>query len=57
MMHHLKVLVTNPLLDVPLGPREVVVSNKHLDHTKHVTSRLKLLGKYDRNTDLVSLHH
>ena len=30
MVHHLKVLVTNPLLNVPLGPREVVVSNKHL---------------------------
>ena len=33
MVHHLKVLVTNPLLYVPLGPREVVVSNKHLDYT------------------------
>ena len=32
MVHHLKVLVTNPLLNVPLEPREVIVSNKHLDY-------------------------
>ena len=48
MMHHLKVLVTNPLLNVPLGPREVVVSNKHLDNTKHVTTEVdgKICKKY-----------
>ena len=32
MVHHLKVLVTNPLLNVSLGPSEVVISNKHLDY-------------------------
>ena len=55
MMDHLKVFVTNPLLYVPLGPCEVIVSNKHLDTIK--TSQTKLLGKYDRNADLVSIHH
>ena len=30
MVQHLEVLVPDPLLYVPLGPREVVVSNKHL---------------------------
>ena len=30
MIYYFKVLMTNPLLNVPLGPSEVVVSNKNL---------------------------
>ena len=32
MIYYFKVLMTNPLLNVPLGPREVIISNKHLDY-------------------------
>ena len=32
MIYYFKVLMTNPLLNVPLGPSEVVVSNKHLNN-------------------------
>ena len=43
MMDHLKVLMTNPLLYVPLGPCEVIVSNKHLDTIKNIT--IEVIGK------------
>ena len=31
VMQHLEILVTNPLLNVPLAPSEVVISYKHLN--------------------------
>ena len=50
MVHHLKVLVTNPLLNVPLGPREVIISHKHLNLKND-----DILEKFF--FDLMSLHH
>ena len=43
MMDHLKVFVTNPLLYVPLGPCEVIVSNKHLHAIEKITT--EVIGK------------
>ena len=44
MVNQLKVLMTNPLLNVPLGPSEIVVGNKYLDYrqlTRLAVDRVK----------------